>query len=130
VTDQTNARVRERSHDGDIPCMAAHTAAWETNTPPAEVGKIIDDLGLYIVHCQLGLFGYGPKAEGKSKLIRPMAAIDPQITARIEQRAIDERITCLDVWEIAHELNMERLLVGNTADAMGMKIAPCQLGAF
>lgn len=123
-------RIKDRSHEGEMPCIAAHTAAWETKTPPARIGQLIDQLELRISHCQLGLFGYGPKEEGKSKLVRPMQEIDPQIKTHLESRAKEDRISCLAIWDIADKMRIERLIVGNTADAMGLKIAPCQLGAF
>ena len=130
MTDAIVERVKQRSHEGDLPCMAAHTVAWETGAAPARVGSIADELGLIVTDCQVGLFGYGPKAEGKSKLIRPMPAVPADLKARIEARAKEGRITCLACWDIARELNIERLAVGNAADAIGIKIRPCQLGAF
>jgi hypothetical protein len=123
-------RVKTRSHWGEVPCIAAHTAGWETGTSPARVGELINEAGLRISHCQLGLFGYGLKAEGKSKLIRPMSGIDPDVRSRIEATAREGVISCLACWKIASELEIERLAVGNAADALGFKVAPCQLGAF
>ncbi len=130
MTDAVVERVKQRAHEGQIPCTAAHTAAWETGVSPAEVGAVLNEIGLAVDLCQLGLFGYGPKAEHKSKLLRPMAAIDPELRSRIEARAGNRVISCLDCWEIADALRIERLAVGNAADAMGIKIRPCQLGCF
>ena len=130
MQDEIVERVRVRAHEGIMPCIAAHAAAWETNSTPQEIGKALNDLGIRIMHCQLGLFGYGPKEEGKSKLIRPMPALDPDLKARLEGQAPNGVISCRACWEIADEFGVERLIVGNTADALGLRIMPCQLGCF
>ena len=130
MTDKINERVAVRAHDRHVPCTAAHTAAWEAGVPPARAGAVIDEMGLVITQCQLGVFGYGSKAEGKSKLLRPMGPIPADVKAKLEARAKEGRITCLACWDIAREMNIERFAVGNAADALGLKIRPCQLGAF
>jgi hypothetical protein len=130
MKDDVIQRIQVRAHDGNVPCAAAHTVAWETGATPGQIGALVDELGLVITQCQLGLFGYGPKAEGKSKLIRPMPAIPEALRAKLQARAKEGRITCRACWDIANEMDLERLAVGNAADAMGLKIRPCQLGAF
>ena len=130
MTDAIVERVKERAHEGEMPCIAAHTVAWETNTTPQQVADILNELDVRVTQCQIGLFGYGPKAEGKSKLIRPMPALDPDLKARIEAKAPKGVISCRVAWDIAGELGIERLAVGNTADAMGLRILPCQLKCF
>lgn len=123
-------RIRERMHDGSMPCTAAHTTAWEMDVAPQKVGELLDQMEVPVTMCQLGLFGYGLKAEGKSKLLRPMSRLDSEIEARLRAREHDGRISCRAVWDIAGELDVERLVVGNTADALGLRITPCQLGCF
>jgi hypothetical protein len=131
MSDQLIERIKQRAHEGNVPCTAAHTVAWETCTPAAKVGSAIDQNGLVITQCQLGLFGYGPKAEGKSKLIRPMANIPADLEAKIRARVKENRyVTCRACWEIAAELDIERLAVGNAVDSLGLKIKSCQIGAF
>jgi hypothetical protein len=123
-------RAQERAHEGFMPCIAAHAVAWETGATPQEVADTLNELDIRVTQCQLGLFGFGPKAEGKSKLVRPMPAIDPTVKARLEAKAPKGVISCQAVWDIAHDLRIERLIVGNTADAMGLRIMPCQLKCF
>jgi len=130
MTDIILERVQQRAHEGALPCTAAHTTAWETAATPAKVGAVADKAGIPITQCQIGLFGYGPKAEGKSKLVRSMAVpadLETKIRARVKE---GRYITCRACWEIAAELDIERLAVGNAADSLGFKIKSCQLGAF
>ncbi|MGC8826481.1 MAG: hypothetical protein ACP5TV_05685 [Anaerolineae bacterium] len=128
--DRLAQRIRERAHDNTMPCTAAHAVAWELDVSPQKVGEMLNQMQIPITLCQLGLFGYGPKAEGKSKLLRPMTRLDSEIEARLRAREREGRISCRTIWDIARELNVERLIVANIADAMGLRITPCQLGCF
>ena len=130
TTEAIVKRAKERAHEEMMPCIAAHAVAWETGSTPQQVADVLNDLGIRVTQCQLGLFGYGPKAEGKSKLVRPMPAIDPELKARLEAKAPKGAISCRAIWDIADELRIERLVVGNTADALGLRITPCQLKCF
>jgi len=42
----------------------------------------------------------------------------------------DEKLSCAAAWEIAGSLNISRTKVASACEAMGIKIKPCQLGAF
>ena len=48
----------------------------------------------------------------------------------IKAKARDGRISCIDLWKIADETGVMRPEAGNAADSLGLKITPCQLGAF
>lgn len=48
----------------------------------------------------------------------------------LEERAVDGRIACADAQDIARELGLEPLAVGEAATALGIKITGCQLGCF
>jgi len=130
MTEEIAKRAQERAHDGMMPCIAAHAVAWETGARPQQVADVLNDLGIRVTQCQIGLFGYGPKAEGKSKLVRSMPAIDPELKSRLEAKAPKGVISCRVIWEIAADMRIERLVVGNTADALGLRITPCQLKCF
>jgi hypothetical protein len=80
--------------------------------------------------CQLGLFGYGPKAEGLSKIVLPAAHVPDEIRAAIEAETVNDCIPCVRVWEIAARFKYPRLGLGNIIEAMGLRVMPCQLGCF
>lgn len=48
--------LKERSQEGKIPCAVALRTASELGVSPREVGKLLDELGIKVVECQLGLF--------------------------------------------------------------------------
>jgi hypothetical protein len=49
-------RIKEVSKNGKISCRAAHEVAKELNVPVREVGRLINELKLKIVACELGCF--------------------------------------------------------------------------
>jgi hypothetical protein len=48
----------------------------------------------------------------------------------IESAAEDGRISCLNAWNIAVALAMPKIAVSNACEGLGIRIKPCQLGAF
>lgn len=124
------SEMRRHLVDEQLPCTAAHTIAQFLGLPPGRVGQAADEAGIHISQCQLGLFGYGPKAEGRSKLIRPAVQILPALAATVQERARDGRLRCLVCWEIAAEQGVERLAVAEVAEALGLRVTSCQLGCF
>lgn len=116
--------------DGQLPCTAAHTIAHFLGVKPGQVGRAADEAEIRISQCQLGLFGYGPKAEGRSKLVRTAVRVPPELAAALEERAQDGRLRCATCWEIAAEMGVERLAVAEVAEALGLRIIGCQLGCF
>jgi len=49
-------RIKEVSKEGKISCRAAHKVAGELNVSVRRVGKLINQLKLKIVACELGCF--------------------------------------------------------------------------
>ena len=92
---------------------------------PAEVGKTADLMNLRLVKCQLGLFGYRG-----GKIVKPQPPDDPDLTAAIESASVDQRLSCEQAWSIAARFNLRKLNFGGVCEALGVKIKPCQLGAF
>ena len=61
------AKIRGSLIDGQLRCATAFGVAGELGVQPLAVGLAANELDVALSHCQLGLFGYGPKAEGKHK---------------------------------------------------------------
>jgi hypothetical protein len=89
-----------------------------------------DEAGIRISHCQLGLFGYGPKAEGRHKIVHPMDDVPQRLSAHVRAAAGGKGIPCAAVWEVADGLGFTRLEAGSAAEAMGLRVSDCQLGCF
>jgi len=120
-----------RAQDGQLSCQAAMALADEMGVAPIEIGKAVNratDLRFY--RCQLGLFGYGSKAEGRHKIVQAAQIVPDDVRKALEMRAKEGRIACKAIWEVAEAFGYPRLGVSNIVDAMGYKITPCQLGCF
>jgi hypothetical protein len=131
MTDDIMAIVRARAVDGELACEDAHQIAAEMDMSPQHLAEIINDAGdIRFSRCQLGLFGYGSKAEGKSKIVQAAQNVPDDIREAIEAHAHNGKISCLAVWELAERYKYPRLSMANIVEAMGLQVSPCQLGCF
>jgi hypothetical protein len=48
--------IKQRATDNHIPCAVCFQIAEEFGIPKRELGKILDELGIKVIQCQLGLF--------------------------------------------------------------------------
>lgn len=118
--------IREAASDDTLACAAAFDLSARTGTPPAEIGSTLDRLGIRLVKCQLGLFGYAPE----KKIVHPAPAVNPELAQAIRERLEEGRLACSRAWELAKSFNLPRMAVSAACEAMNVKIKPCQLGAF
>jgi hypothetical protein len=120
------AAIAERLKDRELPCAVAFDIAERARVSPAAVGKTADLMNCRLVKCQLGLFGYG----AEKKIVKARGADDPLLVAAIEADLLDGRLACRCAWDIAARFNLTKLSLGGVCEAMGVRIKPCQLGAF
>ncbi len=114
-----------------LPCPTAFEIARRLKVKPLQVGEACDDMDVRLSRCQLGLFGYGPKAEGKHKIVRAAENVPDELSAALRQAVDkDHNLSCAAAWKIASALGVERLAVSGAAESLGLRIMPCQLGAF
>jgi hypothetical protein len=66
----------------------------------------------------------------KDKKTEGTPKIDAALEAAIRARVRDGRLTCAAAFVIAEELGIPRSEVGRAADALGIRLSRCQLGAF
>ncbi len=118
--------VEARRGEKGLACAVAFDIAKTLGVLPMDVGKTADLLGCRLIKCQLGLFGYSPE----KKIVRPERPEDPAIVQAIEDAAKNGRISCKQTWEIADRFGVRKMTVSGACEAVGMKIKPCQLGAF
>ena len=124
ATDQ----IQKNAQNGEVTCAVAHQIAEALNLSPAEIGKAIDLLEYKISKCQLGLFGYGQGSDKKA--LKPKAPEDQQLEGAIREALEDGILSCRDAWRIASRFKVPKMTVSNACEALGIKIKPCQLGAF
>lgn len=130
VDDRLSTAIRAALVDGQLPCEAAFRIAGELHVKPAQVGRAADVLGVRISRCQLGLFGYGPKAEGRHRIVQPLPEVPPALSEAIQARLREARLPCAVAWSIAKRLGMTRLEVSGAAEALQIRVSCCQLGCF
>jgi hypothetical protein len=128
--EEIKAKIKSSLVKGQLPCTVAHVIAYELDVKPLQVGQTANEMGVPISLCQLGCFGYVPKAEGKGQILRPTTKEDEKLMERLRSTAVEGKITCFELWQIAAKFGMERLAVSNAVEALGLKIRPCQLGCF
>jgi hypothetical protein len=119
-------KIKQNAVNGEVACAVAFKIADELNTTPAEVGKAIDLLDYRIMKCQLGLFGYLPE----KKKVKPQAPENQQLEQAIRDALVDEKLACRDAWSIASQFKVPKMTISAACEALGIKIKPCQLGAF
>ena len=122
--------VKISVQDGKLSCAVAFKLAGEHHRPAEEIGDLADTLGIRISHCQLGLFGYGPKSEGKHKIVKAAEQITPELLAVLQGRVIDGNVTCADAWAVADALGIARMQVSAAMETLGVKVTKCQLHCF
>jgi hypothetical protein len=113
-----------------IPCPVAHFFAAYLKVSPLEVGDALTQLGIRIYQCQLGLFGYGRKGQSGYKILGRKVEVPAEVLDLIRSKVFDGKISCMELWDIADNSSVYRPEAGNAADSLGIKIRPCQLGAF
>ncbi|HLA82347.1 MAG TPA: hypothetical protein VJP78_12135 [Thermoleophilia bacterium] len=124
--EQVAAAIKEKAVDGRITCADAFVVVQELSVPPSEVGKTIDLIEYRITRCQLGLFGYSPK----KKVVEPAEEAPEGVRGQLNRFSSDGTISCAACWKIADTLGMERMAVSAVCELLGLKVQPCQLGAF
>jgi hypothetical protein len=130
MQDELQQALAGRLQDGKLRCAEAHALAAALGVEPLAVGRAADAAGVRVSHCLLGLFGYGPKSEGKHKIVQPMESVPQEVADRLRAAAGPEGISCLAVWCVADDLSMGRLKVSGAVEALGLRVSDCQLGCF
>jgi hypothetical protein len=118
--------LQRQAREGELPCAVAFKLASALGRPPAGIGEAADLLGIRLVKCQLGLFGYSPE----KKIVSASPAADPAMETAIREKLEGGRLSCRRAWEIAAAFQVRKMAVSAACEAMQIKIKPCQLGAF
>ncbi len=112
--------------NGTITCGDAEDIARTLLKSMLEVGTVIDLMETQIEKCQLGLFGYHPD----QKIVSPAQKIDPKVEEAVRTKLINGRLACHDAWQLSKAFALPRIDISSVCEAKGIKIGPCQLGAF
>lgn len=130
MMENNDVRIREimkqRAADGKLPCAVAFALAEEVGISPAAVGEYADEMKIRLVKCQLGLFGYEPE----KKIVSPRHTISEELRSALVSRLKGGCLPCREAFEIASQFEIRKMDVSGACDSLGIKISPCQLGAF
>ena len=111
---------------GTLACAVAFDVAKQLGVTPEDIGRTADLMELRLLKCQLGLFGYGPT----KTIVKPAVSVPPALEKAIRQALVNDRLPCKRAWEIAEALGIHKMKISAACNALGIKIRPCQLGAF
>ena len=129
MNEEIAARIKVYPDKG-LPCPVAHYIAAELGVTPLAVGKTADEINVRCTMCQLGLFGYAVKGRPAYRVRQAMETVPQDLEQSIREAAMNDRVSCADLWRIAHDLDYSRLEMGNAVESLGIKVKPCQLGFF
>ena len=131
LDDELVSAIQANLRAGKLPCAVAFEIAAEEDVEPVVLGQTAALLRIHLSHCVLGLFGYpemqkGWEAAGFSALEMP-----DELRAAI-QAAVTENgtVACAKLWELAARFGVRKMQLGYLCDQLGIKVTPCQLGAF
>ncbi|MDP4726170.1 MAG: hypothetical protein NWS07_02655 [Desulfobacterales bacterium] len=122
ISQEIHVRLRKDA----LACAVAFDIARKLGCTPAEVGRTADLLHISLVKCQLGLFGYKPQ----KKIVDSRMPQEPALGDAIRDGLVDDRLPCKTAWRIAAQFGVPKMTVSSACEALGIKIKPCQLGAF
>jgi hypothetical protein len=63
-------------------------------------------------------------------MVTAAKSIMPAMRDAIETALENDQLPCAAAWRIADDQAMPRLSVANACEMLGIRIKPCQLGAF
>jgi len=109
-----------------LPCAVAFDMARALGVSPLEIGQAADRMAVRLVKCQLGLFGYTPE----KRIVKPSLSASDDVKEAITNGLRENRLPCKTAWQIALSFGLHKLKIAGFCDGLGVKIGPCQLGAF
>lgn len=123
---QIQKTIIKHAGKGELACKQAFKAADALGVSPDVIGRYADEMGLKLVACQLGLFGYKPE----KKIVQPLEPVSPALESEIAKNLVDGRLPCAAAFTIAEKTGMKKMDVSGACEALNIRIKPCQLGAF
>jgi hypothetical protein len=120
------AALKQVAENGRVRCAVAHELAADLAVTPAAIGKTMDLLEYRIIKCQMGIFGYEPE----KKILKAAETVPDELRYQLLGAVFEGNIACADCWRIAQALGIQKIEAAAACEQLGLKVRPCQLGAF
>ena len=119
--------LKQNAVDNRLSCAKAIGLSHKTAIHPNLVGLAMDDTGIKICDCQMGLFG----CESGNKIVKPADNVPKKLEELIFSYLDDDgKLECEAAWGIAADMKISKMDVASACEALKIKINKCQLGAF
>jgi len=122
--------LKKKAVEGRISCAAVHAIAHSFHMPPWEVGVQADLIELRLTLCILGLFGHEHENQGNRKNLDVQVHLSSELKETLLKKATDNKVSCIECWDMARQFKLKPSHVSSACEKMGIKIKPCQIGAF
>lgn len=119
-------QIENHLQNGELWCASAFKIAKALDVSAIEVGKTTDLMNVRLARCQLGIFGFGPR----KKIVRPVDSPVDGLEDAIRAALVEQRLPCRAAWDIARKFKVAKMTVSGVCETIGIRIGPCQLGAF
>lgn len=125
IPEELSKMINEALSESRLSCRQAHQVADNSKFSSEDIGRAADLMEIRLTGCQLGLFGHGKKEK-----IKAAACPDVKLEKALRENLVDGALACLSAWQIAEDLNLQKMDITAACEASNIKITPCQLGAF
>jgi len=125
---ELSTEIERRCREGRLPCAAAFAIARDLGVSLGDVLDRVNRTDTRIARCQLGLFGYD--AFGDKRFVVALSRVPDRLADALREACVDGALPCAAAWSIAEREGLPRPGIGSAAEALGIRIAPCQLGCF
>jgi hypothetical protein len=115
------------AEDGQISCAGAMQIAAELGEPRWTVGRMLDQWGIHLGKCQLGLFGC---VHPENRIVQAASTVSPEFETEIRKALQGECLPCEMAWRIAEERKISPIDVSAACECLQIRIKPCQFGTF
>lgn len=119
--------IKSRAQESRITCAAAMKIAKETGVEFPAVGRMLDQMEIRLIECQLGLFG---AKDPQNRKVQAAQAVSAGLEEEIRRALQNGCLSCAGSWMIARKTKITKKKVSAACEYLKIKIKPCQLGAF
>ncbi|WP_408998242.1 hypothetical protein ACJ77P_10975 [Syntrophus buswellii] len=119
--------VARLAKNGRISCAEAMQIAAGLGEPESAVGRMLDQMGIRLGTCQLGLLGC---IHPENRTVTAAPTVSPELAEELRKSLQDGCLPCAQAWRIAEERKIPPMDVSAACEHLGIRIKPCLFGIF